>query len=164
MNQFVFHHIGIAVRDLQTAVLLYKELFQYELESGPFDDPVQNVSVCFLSSTNLGPLIELVAPLGPNSPVDRALKQAGGGPYHICYKVPDINTAIGRFTEKGALLLSGPVPAVAFGMRKIAWLQTEARLLVELVQAQRSAASLSPQGLAMYFEGYAVTASCGSHP
>jgi len=83
MNQFVFHHIGIAVRDLQTAVLLYKELFQYELESGPFDDPVQNVSVCFLSSTNLGPLIELVAPLGPNSPVDRALKQAGGGDWPL---------------------------------------------------------------------------------
>ena len=164
MNQFVFHHLGIAVRDLQTAVPLYEDLFQYELESGPFDDPVQNVSVCFLSSTNLGPLIELVAPLGPNSPVDRALKQAGGGPYHICYKVPDINTAIGRFTEKGALLLSGPVPAVAFGMRKIAWLQTEARLLVELVQAQSDADSRSPQGLTMHFEGYTVTASCGTHP
>ena len=135
MDHFVFHHIGIAVRDLEPAILLYKDLFQYELESGPFDDPIQNVSVCFLSSPNHDPLIELVAPLGPNSPVDRALKQAGGGPYHFCYTVPDINTAIARFTEKGALLLSGPVPAVAFGMREIAWLQTEARLLVELVQA-----------------------------
>jgi methylmalonyl-CoA/ethylmalonyl-CoA epimerase len=135
MEHFVFHHIGIAVRDLQTAVLLYKDLFQYELDSGPFDDPVQNVSVCFLSSPDNTPLIELVAPLGQNSPVDRALKKTGGGPYHICYQVPDINAAIGRLTEKGALLLVGPVPAVAFGMREIAWLQTEARLLVELVQA-----------------------------
>jgi catechol 2,3-dioxygenase-like lactoylglutathione lyase family enzyme len=134
MDHFVFHHIGIAVRDLQTGVALYKDLFQYELKSGPFDDPIQNVSVCFLSSPDQGPLIELVAPLGPNSPVHRALKQAGGGPYHMCYEVPDINTAISRFTDKGALLLSGPVPAVGFGMREIAWLQTEARLLIELVQ------------------------------
>jgi methylmalonyl-CoA/ethylmalonyl-CoA epimerase len=78
--------------------------------------------------------IKLVAPLGPNSPVDRTLKK-GGGTYHVCYQVPDINAAIRHLTECGSLLLSGPVPAVAFAMREIAWLMTETDLLVELVQA-----------------------------
>jgi methylmalonyl-CoA/ethylmalonyl-CoA epimerase len=79
-------------------------------------------------------VIELVAPFGPDSPIDGTLKK-GGGTYHVCYQVPDINAAIGYLVEQGSFLLSGPVPAVAFEMREIAWLMTEANLLVELVQA-----------------------------
>ena len=68
------------------------------------------------------------------SPIDRILKK-GGGPYHICYQVQDINVAIAYLTEQGSHLVSGPVPAVAFEMREIAWLMTEVDLLVELVRA-----------------------------
>jgi len=64
--------------------------------------------------------------------VDGVLKK-GGGTYHICYEVPDIHAAILHLQDKGSFLLSGPVPAVAFEMREIAWLMTEANLLVELV-------------------------------
>jgi len=112
----------------------YKSLFDYRIVSGPFDDPIQNVSVCFLSRGEGDTTIELVAPLGPNSPIEGTLKR-GGGTYHICYQVDDINAAIRHLTEHGSMLLSGPVPAVAFAMREIAWLMTEAYLLVELVQA-----------------------------
>ena len=134
MEQFAFHHIGIAVRDLSKAIPIYKALFGYELTSGPFDDPIQNVSVCFLSRGEGDMVMELVAPLGPKSPIDRTLKN-GGGTYHVCYQVRDVNAAILHLTEQGSLLLSGPVPAVAFEMRPIAWLMTEVNLLVELVQA-----------------------------
>ncbi|MGA8428311.1 MAG: VOC family protein [Candidatus Sulfotelmatobacter sp.] len=134
MKNFAFHHLGIAVRDLSTTIPIYKKLFEYEVTSGPFDDLIQNVSICFLSRGKGDTVLELVAPLGPNSPIDRALKK-GGGPYHICYEVPDINIAIAHLSAQGSLLLSGPVPAVAFEMRKIAWLMTEVDLLVELLQA-----------------------------
>ena len=134
MERFVFHHVGIAVRELSKAIPIYSKLFAYEVTSGPFDDPIQNVSVCFLSRGVGDTVLELVAPLGPNSPIDRTLKK-GGGPYHICYQVADIDAAIAFLREQGSFLLSGPVPAVAFEMRNIAWLMTEADLLVELVQA-----------------------------
>jgi methylmalonyl-CoA/ethylmalonyl-CoA epimerase len=134
MEQFVFHHIGIAVRDLPTAIPAYKDLFGYELISGPFDDPIQKVSVCFLSRGQGDPVLELVAPLSTNSPILRILK-SGGGTYHICYQVPDIRAAIDHLRARGSLTLSGPVPAVAFEMREIAWVMTDAYLLVELVQA-----------------------------
>ena len=135
MERLTFHHVGIAVRDLQEAIPNYKNLFGYEIVSGPFDDPIQNVSVCFLSRGEGDATIELVAPLGPNSPIDVTLKK-GGGTYHICYQVDDINAAIRHLIERGSMLLSGPVPAVAFEMREIAWLMTaEAHLLVELLQA-----------------------------
>ena len=135
MQEFIFHHVGVAVRALQEAIPAYKSLFGYEVTSGPFDDPIHNVSVCFLSRHEGDPSIELVAPLGPHSPIDRTLKK-GEGTYHICYEVLDINAAIEHLIGQGSLLLSGPVPAVAFDMREIAWLMTnEANLLVELVQA-----------------------------
>jgi methylmalonyl-CoA/ethylmalonyl-CoA epimerase len=132
-EQFVFHHVGLAVRDLSKAIPSYKALLGYELRSGPFDDPIQRVSVCFLSRGEGDVTLELVAPLGPNSPVTLTLKK-GGGTYHICYLVPDIDAAIRHLTRNGSMLLSGPVPAVAFEMRQIAWLMTEVDLLVELVQ------------------------------
>ena len=134
MDRFTFHHVGVAVRNIQQAVANYQSLFDYKLISGPFDEPIQNVSVCFLSRGEGDTTIELVAPLGPNSPIDRILKK-GGGTYHVCYQVPDMNAAIQHLTERGSLLLSGPVPAIAFEMREIAWLMTETELLVELVQA-----------------------------
>lgn len=134
MERYTFHHVGVAVRNVQEAIPNYVSLFGYKLISGPFDDPIQNVSVCFLSRGEGDTVIELVAPLGPNSPIDRTLKR-GGGTYHVCYEVPDMNAAIAHLTEQGSFLLSGPVPAVAFQMREIAWLMTESSLLVELVQA-----------------------------
>jgi methylmalonyl-CoA/ethylmalonyl-CoA epimerase len=134
MNDFSFHHVGMAVQNLTAAIENYKTLFGYKLVSGPFDDPIQNVSVCFLSWDNGDPLIELVAPLGPQSPVDRFLKK-GAGIYHICYEVPNIKAAIEHLNGNGCMLLSGPVPAVAFAMRKIAWLMTGENLLVELLEA-----------------------------
>lgn len=133
MDKFAFHHVGVAVRHLVPAAETFHDLFGYEVISGPFDDPIQNVSVCFLSRGQGDTVIELVAPLGPNSPIDRTLKK-GGGTYHVCYQVHDLNAAIDHLTKQGSLLLSGPVPAVAFEMRKIAWLITEVNLLVELVQ------------------------------
>lgn len=134
MDKFMFHHVGVAVRELQSAIPIFKNLFGYEVTSGPFDDPIQKVSVCFLSRGEGDAAIELVAPFGPDSPIIRTL-QKGGGTYHICYQVENITAAIDYLTERGTLLLSGPVPAVAFEMKEIAWLMTGAKLLVELVEA-----------------------------
>lgn len=134
MDNFAFHHVGVAVRRLGDAIPMFESLFGYAMVSGPFDDPIQNVSVCFLSRGSGDPLIELVAPLGANSPVDRSLKR-GGGTYHVCYEVPEIEAAIEHLISKDSLLVSPPAPAVAFDMRPIAWLMTEPGLLVELVQS-----------------------------
>ncbi len=130
---FAYHHVGIAVKDMQQAIESYKTLFGYQLTSGPFDDPIQDVSVCFLSRGGTDPALELVAALGPNSPVHRLVKK-GGGTYHLCYTVPDIDAAIAHLTAHNCLLLTQPVPAVAFEGRKIAWLISDTGLF-ELIQA-----------------------------
>lgn len=133
-STFKLHHIGIAVADMQRAIRDYEQLFAYRLISGPFDDPIQHVSVSFLSRGEDDTLMELVAPLGEKSPVTGLLKR-GGGTYHVCYEVPVIETAIDHMTANGAFQISQPVPAVAFAQRRIAWLRTSTGLLVELVEA-----------------------------
>jgi methylmalonyl-CoA/ethylmalonyl-CoA epimerase len=133
MEPFIFHHVGIAVQEIQKAVTHYRDLFGYKLTAGPFDDPIQKVSVCFLSRGGGDTVVELVAPLGPDSPVIRTLKK-GGSVYHVCYEVTDIEASIKHLTDRGSLLLRGPDPAVAFNHREIAWLMTETNLLVELLQ------------------------------
>jgi methylmalonyl-CoA/ethylmalonyl-CoA epimerase len=133
MNGFAFHHVGVAVQDMQAAVVEYKRLFAYELVSGPFDDPIQRVSVCFLSRGPGDTVIELVAPLGADSPLRSVLKK-GGGTYHVCYQVQDLTGAINHLRSEDCFLISGPVAAVAFEMRPIAWLMTQTNLLVELLQ------------------------------
>jgi methylmalonyl-CoA/ethylmalonyl-CoA epimerase len=134
-DKFRFHHLGIAVQDLVKAIPLYRDLFGYELISGPFDDPIQKVSVCFLSRGAGDMTFELVMPAaGTDSPVMRLLNQ-GGSAYHVCYEVPSIDDAIEHLKGQKCGVLSKPVPAVAFQGRSIAWLSTPTRQLIELVQA-----------------------------
>lgn len=129
-----FKHLGVAVPDLERAIPVYREIFGSELSAGPFDDPIQSVSVCFLKGGDGGPVeIELVAPLGENSPVRRILK-SGGGAYHLCYETGDLAATIAGLLEKGCTLVHEPVPAVAFEGRRIAWLFTPTRQLLEVVE------------------------------
>jgi methylmalonyl-CoA/ethylmalonyl-CoA epimerase len=134
--EFRFAHLGVAVRDLDRGVADYRELFGYALVSGPFDDPIQKVRVCFIARAAAGdPQLELIAPLTEDSPVQRLLK-SGGGAYHVCYEVADIDAALAAVRAKRCLVISGPVPAVAFGGRRIAWFYTPARQLVELLERE----------------------------
>ena len=126
-------HIGIAVADITKAMASYQEIFGYKIQSGPFDDPLQKVSVCFLETDKPNDMtIELVAPTSKDSPVNRILTRDIGA-YHLCYEVDDIGAALQHFRSRGCILVGDPVPAVAFAGRPIAWIYTPTRQLTELV-------------------------------
>jgi methylmalonyl-CoA/ethylmalonyl-CoA epimerase len=133
---FTFLHLGVAVASLAKALPVYESLLGYRLTSGPFDDPIQRVSVCFLSRQGgADATIELVAPLGEDSPIHRTLTKGGNSAYHICYEAPDLDAALGYLTARGCIVISRPAPAVAFGNRRIAWFYTPTRQLMEAVEA-----------------------------
>ena len=98
-------------------------------------DPIQRVEVCLLKRTSAPdePVLELVAPVGEDSPIEKVLER-GGGAYHVCYEVEGLEEALREARAANCVLISGPEPAVAFGGRRIAWLYTPARLLVELLE------------------------------
>jgi methylmalonyl-CoA/ethylmalonyl-CoA epimerase len=128
-------HIGIAVSDLDRAMTFYQNIFWQCSIIGPFEDPIQKVKVCFLEEKGHdGPQIELIAPLTDDSPITGYLSRNMGA-YHICCKVKDINSSLADLRSKGCVIISLPVPAVAYEGRKIAWCFTPTNHLIELVEA-----------------------------
>jgi methylmalonyl-CoA/ethylmalonyl-CoA epimerase len=134
---FKLRHVGVAVPSLDPATESLSTLFGYRVISGPFDDPIQKVSVNFLTqSDNDVAEIELIAPLGQDSPITAMLAKSGGGAYHLCFETSDIEQALVHAKNNGCIVINGPVPAVAFNGRRIAWIYTKSRQLFELVEAE----------------------------
>jgi methylmalonyl-CoA/ethylmalonyl-CoA epimerase len=97
-------------------------------------DPIQEVSVAFLSDGRPGTgQIELVEPVGEESPV-RALAQRGGGLHHVCYEVDDLEEQLDRARRTHAVVVRPPQPAAAFQGRRIAWVMTRSGLLIEYLE------------------------------
>ena len=130
-----FKHLGVAVPDLGKALPVYQDILGYRLTSGPFEDPIQKVSVCFVAPLGEGPELELISALTPDSPV-RKILSGGGGAYHLCYEATHFDDAMAELSGKGCVIVSDPVPAVAFDGRRIVWLYTPTRQLLELVEAE----------------------------
>lgn len=78
-------------------------------------------------------MVELVEPVGARSPV-RKFAEAGGGLHHICYEVQDLQSQLAASQAAGGTLVRIPLPAVAFEGRKIAWILTAQKLLVEYLE------------------------------
>jgi methylmalonyl-CoA/ethylmalonyl-CoA epimerase len=134
---FKLLHVGVAVPSLAPATELLASLFGYRIVSGPFDDPIQKVAVNFLAaSSQAAAQVELIAPLGDDSPIKSMLAKNGGGAYHLCFETNDMEAALAHLRNHGCVILATPVPAVAFQGRRIAWIYTPSRQLFEIVEAQ----------------------------
>lgn len=128
-----FHHIGLACRrlDLETQA---HELLGYRREGAPFSDPIQGVEGLFM--THGAMRLELLAPLGPESPLQDYIRR-GVRLYHEAFETPNIGLSITMLEASGARLVSGPVPAVAFEGRSIAFVMLRSMSLIELIEAQQ---------------------------
>lgn len=126
-----FDHIGIACRDIEKTKVFYLSM-GYEA-SETVEDVLQHVRICFLNKEG-EPCLELLEPLDEQSPVLRTLSAVGVSPYHICYRVQDMEAAIAMLRGKRFLLVSGPVPACAMQDRRVAFLFQKNTGLIELVE------------------------------
>src|SRR5262249_46806044 len=95
--------------------------------------PRQTAYVQFLSIPGADHYLELVAPDGAASKLMKA-SRAGVPLNHLCYSTPGIEDALGKLAAAGALMVQDPVPAVAFGGRRIAWILSPDQMLTELVE------------------------------
>lgn len=129
------HHVGVATQKLAATTTLLESLFGYRTVSGPFTDPIQRVSVSFLTlSAGDAVELELVEPLTEDSPLRTILQKGGGTAYHLCLETADLDAALAHALRLKCLLVSPPAPAVAFNGRRIAWIYTPTRQLIELVE------------------------------
>jgi methylmalonyl-CoA/ethylmalonyl-CoA epimerase len=101
------NHVGIATPSIRSAVARYRALLGAEKVGEAFDLPAQKVRVCFVDAPNSQ--IELLEPLGADSPIARFLeKNPAGGQHHLCFEVPDIHAARAELEAKGAKVLGEP--------------------------------------------------------
>jgi methylmalonyl-CoA/ethylmalonyl-CoA epimerase len=101
------NHVGIATPSINAAVALYRDRLGATVNGAPFDLPAQGVRVCFVDTPNSQ--IELLEPLGDDSPIARFLaKKPAGGQHHICFEVPDVVVAKADLEAGGATVLGEP--------------------------------------------------------
>jgi methylmalonyl-CoA/ethylmalonyl-CoA epimerase len=128
------HHIGFVVLSIQESAESFARSLGATWDGNIVFDPLQRVRVTFFQGHNpTDPLIELVEPGGPESPVSRFLDR-GGGLHHLCYEVKDLDSHLRFCQSVGTIIIRPPVPAVAFGGRRIAWAVTKKRLLMEFLE------------------------------
>ncbi|GGD65217.1 methylmalonyl-CoA epimerase [Erythrobacter arachoides] len=115
------NHIGVATRSIADSVAYYRETMGAEQVTQPFDLPAQGVKVCFVDTPDAvgevgkGTQIELIEPLGEDSPIRGFLaKNPAGGQHHVCYEVTDIAEARAWFEGLGKRIL-GPTRVGAHG-------------------------------------------------
>ena len=108
------HHVGIAVDDLDASLLVYEELFGAGLEhrESVEDQGVEAASVRVGESR-----IELLRPLGPDTPVGRFLAKRGPGLHHVAFEVDDLRRRARPAPAEGAQLIDDSPRRGLFGLQ-----------------------------------------------
>ena len=133
--QGTFHHVGFVVASIQDSAPSFASSLDATWDGEIIHDPNQVVRVTFLHGKHAAdPLVELVEPAGEKSPV-RSFLERGGGLHHLCYQVDDLEEQLRRSRAAGGIITRAPLPAVAFGGRRIAWVYTKNRLLIEYLES-----------------------------
>lgn len=129
-------HIGILVEDIEQGIKNHEALFGYKQLGPIIDDTTQKVRVVLMGTSDIDPVkIELISPLGDDSPVKNLLEKRQSL-YHLCYEVEDIEEAMKNARKSGAVIISKPVEAPLFDERKICFLFTRDRYVIELVEGE----------------------------
>ena len=125
------HHIGIAVDDLDAAVLVYSELFGATLEHRETIEEQGVVAASLRTGTSR---IELLGALGPETPVGKFLAKRGPGLHHLAFQVADLSAELRRLRAEGAQLIDETPRRGLFGLQ-VAFVHPEATggVLAELV-------------------------------
>jgi methylmalonyl-CoA/ethylmalonyl-CoA epimerase len=129
------NHVAIAVSDLAAAAAIYRGTLGAEV-SAPVALPEHGVTTVFVKLPNAK--IELLEPLGENSPIARFLERnPDGGIHHLCYEVSDIRAARDKLKAQGARVLGDGEPKVGAHGKPVLFLHPKdfCGTLIELEEA-----------------------------
>ena len=132
-----FEHIGVAVSNIKESLSIFNNLFELKKEvSEIYEDTFQNIRISFINLAGIK--IELVEPLDSNkkSPVDNIIEK-NTSYYHLCFRTECIEDEILQLVERGAIVVTEPIPSLAFSNRKIAFLYVKHLGLIELVEKEK---------------------------
>jgi len=131
------HHIGIAVKDLDTTMKLYRDVLKLRL-LGVEEVEEEGVKIAMFDAG--GVRIELLMGTKPDSAISRFIEKRGEGIHHIAFQVDDVDSVCNEFVKAG-LQLTYPQPKlVAGGSRKINFINPKSTggVLIEVLTEVRS--------------------------
>ena len=108
------HHLGVAVHDLDEAVATYERLFGAEVEHRAEVEEQGVEAAAVLVGDGR---VELLAPLGEDTPVGRFLAKRGPGMHHVAYEVDDVQAELDRLAGEGAELIDAAPHEGLFGLQ-----------------------------------------------
>jgi methylmalonyl-CoA/ethylmalonyl-CoA epimerase len=125
-------HIGVAVEEIEPALELYRDRFELELVYRELvRDQGVDAALIELGENH----VELLAPLGPETPVGKFLASRGPGLHHVAYQVQDIDATLTRLKEAGFSLIDEQ-PRVGIRGARVAFIHPRATagVLTEIVE------------------------------
>ncbi len=128
------NHVAIATRDIAGAAAVYRQTLGAQV-SAPVSQPDHGVTTVFVELPNTK--IELLEPLGENSPIAKFLeKNPSGGMHHICYEVDDIHAAVAQMKANGATITGTGEPKIGAHGKPVVFLHPKdfVGTLIELEQ------------------------------
>jgi methylmalonyl-CoA/ethylmalonyl-CoA epimerase len=129
------NHVAIAVRDIGAASRVYRDTLGAKI-SAAVPQPAHGVTTVFITLPNTK--IELLEPLGADSPITKFLERnPDGGIHHLCYEVSDIRAARDTLQAAGARVLGDGEPKIGAHGKPVLFLHPKdfCGTLVELEQA-----------------------------
>lgn len=125
-------HVGVAVEDLDAAIALYEQTYAMELVHRETVTE-QGVEAVLLDVGENH--VELLAPLGPDTPVGKFLAKKGPGLHHIAYQVTDIEATLATLKDAGLRLID-ETPRIGIRNSRVAFLHPAASggVLTEIVE------------------------------
>jgi methylmalonyl-CoA/ethylmalonyl-CoA epimerase len=125
-------HVGVAVEEIDASLATYRDLFELQVAHREVVRE-QGVEAVLLDVGENH--VELLAPLGPDTPVGKFLARQGPGLHHVAYQVSDIDSTLATLRQAGAALIDEQ-PRVGIRDSRVAFLHPRATggVLTELVQ------------------------------
>jgi methylmalonyl-CoA epimerase len=125
-------HVGVAVEDLDASIALYEKTYKMELVHRETVTE-QGVEAVLLDVGENH--VELLSPLGPDTPVGKFLAKKGPGIHHVAYQVEDIDSALASLREAGLRLID-ETPRIGIRGSRVAFLHPAASggVLTEIVE------------------------------
>ncbi|WP_027005095.1 methylmalonyl-CoA epimerase [Conexibacter woesei] len=125
-------HVGVAVEDLDASIALYEKTYNMKLVHREVVEE-QGVEAVLLDVGENH--VELLAPLGPDTPVGKFLAKKGPGIHHVAYQVEDIDSALSSLKESGLRLID-ETPRIGIRGSRVAFLHPAASggVLTEIVE------------------------------
>ncbi len=125
-------HMGVAVANMEDARQIYTE--NGYICGNVIFDPLQKVNICFAEKPD-EPRVELVEAAAEDSPVAKLLEaDEPAVAYHICYAVKNLDETIANLLKENWALVKNPVPAIACGNARVAFLYSKEAGLIKLLE------------------------------